>query len=356
MTIGRILREPTVGETRWAALDRQGHAAALYLERPGDRLALGSRIDARVGRTEPGAGGTFLHIPGHSGAFLRTPSGQSRTGRDTSLPSEGTAVTAEVISEARSGKLPRVKLVSASAPPGPAGADAWRASLAGGETAPVEDVPAGDPLIDAAFADALAPDVILPGGGQLRIDRTRALTAADIDSAGRTAKGSAAARALSLNRAAAEALARQMLLRGLGGLVVLDCVAPLTKETGAKVREAFLESWQALTRRSAKVLAPSPLGLMEISADWWITPLAERMLDAAGQPTPETLAVQGLRRLERAAAQDRMGRMMLALPQAAHAWLMDSGLDAEGQLAAKYGARLKIGVHARPVPDVLPEA
>lgn len=349
MTIGRILRERTVGETRWLALDAQGQAAALYLERTGRRLMLGQRVAARVGRTEAGAGGTFLDIPGQAGAFLRTKS-------DMKVAPEGSAVTAEIIAEARGEKLARAVLVSADTTPGPSGAEAWRAALAGGETAPVEDVEAGAPVIAAAFADALTADVTLAGGGRLRIDRTRALTAADIDSAGRAAKGSAAARALSLNRAAAGALARQMLARGLGGLVVLDCVAPLTKETGAKVRETFLESWQVLTRRSARVLAPSPLGLMEISADWWITPLAERMLDERGAPTPETLALEGLRLLERAAQQDRMGRLALALPEAAHAWLAASGLDAEAALGAKYGARLKIGVHARPGPDVSPQA
>lgn len=354
MPVQRILREATVGETRWAALDSAGQPAVLYLERPGRAAVLGARLEARIGRSEAGAGGTFLDIPGQSGAFLRTRTGQSGTDRDSSIPAEGSLVLVEVVAEARGEKLPRVKLAAAGTPPGPSGADAWRASLAGGLSAPVEDVSAGDPVMEAAFGDALSPDITLSGGGRLRIDRTRALTAADIDSAGRAMKGNAAARALSLNREAASELARQTLLRGLGGLIVLDCVAPLTKETGARVRDAFLESWRALTTRSAKVLAPSPLGLMEASAGWWITPLAERLLGPDGTPTPETLALDGLRRLERAAQQDRMGRLTLWLPEAAANWLSASGLDAEAMLAEKYGARLKIGVHARPMPEVSP--
>lgn len=356
MAIARILRERTIGETRWLALDPGGQPAALYLERPSNPAVLGARLAARIGRTEPGAGGTFIDIPGTKGAFLRSKRGQSGTNQDNLSPSEGAAVTAEIVSEARAEKLPRVKLISSDSPPPPTGADAWRAALVGGATAPLEDVPAGDAVITAAFDDALIPDVTLPGGGRLRIERTRALTAADIDSAGRAMRGSAGARALSLNREAASELARQILLRGLGGLFVLDCVSPLAGDGGSKIRAAFLSTWDNLIARPAKALAPSSLGLMEISAGWWITPVAERMLDDAGAPTPETTALEGLRQLEKAARQDRMARLSLALPEPAWDWLVASPLDAQAKLDATYGARLKIRVHPGGRIAVSPEA
>ena len=168
-------------------------------------------------------------------------------------------------------------------------------------------------------------------------------------------KGSAAARALSLNREAAEMLARQILIRGLGGLFVLDCVSPLTKETSGKVRETFLSAWTGITARPARVLVPSALGLMELSTEWRITPLAEMTMDEAGKPVAEALALAGLRQLEAEAQRARMARLTLALPEAAFAWVGASGLDAEAQLAAKYGARLTIRVHAGPGPEVSPE-
>ena len=58
----------------------------------------------------------------------------------------------------------------------------------------------------------LAPDVALPGGGRLWIERTRALTAVDID-------GPDPSRA---NWDAAAAIPRQLRLRNLGGLIVVD--------------------------------------------------------------------------------------------------------------------------------------
>lgn len=354
MAIARILREQTVGETRWLALDSGDRPAALYLERASNTAALGARLEGRIGKTEPGAGGTFISLSGSDGAFLRADHRQNVAFRFTSPPSEGTRVTIEIVSEARSGKLPRVRLVTPDADPEVASAQAWRAHLKGGSAAPVEDVPPGDAEVSAAFEDALRPEVTLPGGGQLYIERTRALTAADIDSAGRAMKGSAGARALSLNRVAASELARQILLRGLGGLVVLDCVSPIAGDGAAKIRAAFTETWDGLTSRRAKALPPSALGLMEVSADWWITPLAERMLDAAGVPTPETVALEGLRQLEKAAQQARMARLTLALPQMAHDWLAASGLDAPALLSAKYGARLSIGVHGKAGFELFP--
>lgn len=355
MTVARFLRETTLGETRWAALDSEDRPLALCLERPTKKAVLGARLEGRIGKTEPGAGGTFIDIPGQQGAFLRSNTGQIGTNPDTSVPSEGSLVALDVVAEGRSGKLARVKLAPPGAPPAPSGAAAWRAALRAEPTTPIEDVAAGDHLMAAAFEDALNPDVTLPGGGRLRIERTRALTAADIDSAGRAIKGSAAARALSLNREAAEMLARQIQIRGLGGLFVLDCVSPLTKETSGKVREAFLSAWTGITARPARVLVPSALGLMELSTEWRITPLAEMMLDEAGKPVAEALALAGLRQLEAEAQRARMARLTLALPEAAFAWLGASGLDAETRLAAKYGARLTIRVHAGAGPEVSPE-
>jgi hypothetical protein len=81
---------------------------------------------------------------------------------------------------------------------------------------------------------------------------------------------------------------------------------------------------------------------MEISADWTLTPLSERLLDAGGRPSPETVALDGLRRLEARARAQRIGRLELRLPSAAYGWLAASGLDAMGQLAEKYGARLAV--------------
>jgi len=345
MPVARLLREVTAGETRWAALDGRGRPVALYLERASDRgrAVIGERITARVRKGDAALGGVFVDLGAKGEAFLRLKSGETLA--------EGAGVAVEVAAEARRGKLARVRLADAPSTEvsGPA---RWAAQLVGGAKAPFEDRHPGDSDIAAAFSDALAEGVTLEGGGRLHLQRTEALVAADIDTAGRTARGGRAANARAVNLAAAAELARQIHLRGWGGLAVLDCVAPIDKAAGGQVRAAYLEAFRAISDRQVKALDPSAFGLMEISADWALTPLSERLLDAGGRPSPETVALEGLRRLEARAREARMGRLELRLPPAAYGWLAASGLDAAGHLAARYGARLAILQGDSEAPEV----
>jgi len=88
-----------------------------------------------------------------------------------------------------------------------------------------------DPLfvaagVDAQIAAALEPVVPLQGGGRLIIEPTAALTAIDVDSAGASARAGRNSGPQSLatrvNREAALAIARELRLRRLGGLIVVD--------------------------------------------------------------------------------------------------------------------------------------
>lgn len=335
MPVARLLREATVGETRWVALDNLDRPVALYLERASDRgrAVIGDRITARVRKGDAAMGGVFVDLGAKGEAFLRLKSGETLT--------EGASVAVEVAAEARRGKLARVRMADTPSTDlhGPA---RWAAQLTGGGLAPIEDRHPGDIDIQSAFDDAQAEGVTLEGGGRLHLQRTEALVALDIDTAGRSSRGGRAANALAVNLAAAAELARQIHLRGWGGLAVLDCVAPIDKTAGGQVRAAFLEAFRGISGRQVKALDPSAFGLMEISADWAQAPLGDRLLEAGGKPTPETLALDGLRRLESRAREVRMGQLELRLPAAAYGWLAASGLDAPGQLAEKYGARLAV--------------
>lgn len=336
MPVGSFLREPSIGETRWVALDTDGVPVALYLERETDaarRARLGERLEARVRRLDAGIGGAFVDLGAKGEAFLRIGAKDAVT--------EGAAVTVVVAAEARRGKLARVNLARGGAGGG------WREMLAGGASAPVDDRAPGDAEVAAAFDEAQSARVTLAGGGVLQLARTEALIAADIDTSGRAARGGRAALALAVNKAAARELARQAHLRGLGGLMGLDCVAPVDAKAGGEVRAAFLEAWRAISSRQVKALAPSAFGLMEVSADWQTAPLQDRMAEAA-----ETAALAGLRQLEAAARQDRMKRLTLALPRSAHAWLMQSGLAAETRLVERYGARLTLVAASGDDPEV----
>ncbi|MEH6409456.1 MAG: ribonuclease E/G [Hyphomonas sp.] len=345
----RILREKAIGETRWLAYDATDRPIALRLDRWSDqdtRAQLGSIAECRIRAIHERQGGAFVELPRGSEAFMRLAEGHRLT--------EGQSITVKIVAEARHGKLARVQLIDLreKAQPQQSAADLWISRLANAANTVPEDVPVGDPNIQAAFEEALSELVTLHGGGTLRIQSTAALVAVDLDTSGRNDNGRAAARALRINLEAARELARQMGLRNLGGAAVLDCVSPINRDAGIKVRDGFLAAFADVSTRQAKALAPSPFGLMEASIAWGETPIADRMLNMAGVPTDETQCLDGLRHLQREARAQPMARFQLNLPERAHAWMTGCGLDLQARLDESFGARLTISPHAKPQPEV----
>ncbi|MEZ5998061.1 MAG: ribonuclease E/G [Hyphomonas sp.] len=351
MPVRRILREDCVGETRAVAFDGAGLPVALWLDRWSDRLTgrlrVGDVRDARIRSLDPALRGGFADLgPGRGTAFIRLPNGHGLT--------EGQTVRFRVEAEANRTKLPRGVLAQ-NAILHRVGFDDWCAFLPGGKAAAVDAVSPGAEDVRHAFEDVLAREVPIPNGGIMTIERTTALTAADVDSSGRTGRGSAASRALQINSDAARELARQVSLRGLGGLVVLDCVAPINPDSGRRVRDAFLAAWQDISLRNARAEPPSAFGLLETSIAWGQTPVEDLLAEADGTPLPEAACLDGLRSLETALSRNRMDTATLRLPAHAHdayQWMTAAGLDLPGALAEKYGPRFQILAADIPQPEV----
>ncbi len=347
MAAPRILLEEAIGATRAIALDESGLVCALYLDLWSQRSGharLGGIYEARLRTIAPKQGGGYLELGGGAGeAFLRLP-------RDHKL-TEGAALCVRIASEARREKLPRA-VIDEGAHTEASCFQRWRDSLHGPGPAPVEHVESGNAEIDAAFDAALTPAAPLPGGGALRLSPTPALCAIDVDTAGREESGRAARRAHCINLDAARETARQLHLRRLGGLAVLDCVAPLGRDAGKEIKAAFLESWRSLSGRKAEALPPSPYGLMQIKLEWGETPLAEVLLDDDGKPTGEALALAGLRRLEREARSTPMAQLNLHLPERAYDWFRTCGLNLQAAIDERFGARISVTKTNAISPDV----
>lgn len=75
-----------------------------------------------------------------------------------------------------------------------------------------------------AIAEALEEEVALPGGGQLLIEPVRTLTAIDVNSAAATGRSGVEQTALAVNLEAAREIPRQLSLRNLGGVIVVDFI------------------------------------------------------------------------------------------------------------------------------------
>jgi ribonuclease G len=93
-----------------------------------------------------------------------------------------------------------------------------------------------------AVAEALDETVLLPGGGLLLIEPVRTLTAIDVNSAAATAEKGLERTALAVNLAAAREIPRQLALRNLGGIIVIDFIDLENRNKREQVLSALREA------------------------------------------------------------------------------------------------------------------
>lgn len=125
------------------------------------------------------------------------------------------------------------------------------------------------PLFEAAGVEAqveaaLAPEVPLPGGGSLLIEETEALIAIDVNMGGAGGRLPSEAAILKANQAAAREAARQIRLRNIGGLIVVDFISMRNKGHRRTVVEAMRREMRDDPVRH-DVLGMTPAGLVEIT-------------------------------------------------------------------------------------------
>ena len=118
--------------------------------------------------------------------------------------------------------------------------------------------------IESQIESAFQREVRLPSGGSIVIDVTEALTAIDINSARSTRGGDIEETALNTNLEAADEIARQLRLRDLGGLVVIDFIdmTPVRhqREVENRIRDAVRQD-----RARIQISRISRFGLLEMS-------------------------------------------------------------------------------------------
>lgn len=118
--------------------------------------------------------------------------------------------------------------------------------------------------IESQIETAYKREVPLPSGGALVIDRTEALVSIDINSAKATSGSDIEATALNTNLEAADEIARQLRLRDLGGLVVIDFIDMNSSKNQRDVENRLKEALKA-DRARIQVGRISRFGLLEMS-------------------------------------------------------------------------------------------
>jgi ribonuclease E len=161
--------------------------------------------------------------------------------------------------------------------------------------------------------------VALPSGGSLVIDRTEALTAIDVNSGRSTRASSQEETALSTNLEAAVEVARQLRLRDLGGLLVVDFIDMRQGKNQRKVEKTLRDAMKPDRARST-VGRISDNGLLEINRQRVQQALSLRTHrpcpTCAGTgriPSAEMVGLNLLRRIEARAAMAPLKRVRIAL-------------------------------------------
>ncbi len=126
-----------------------------------------------------------------------------------------------------------------------------------------------DPLfkkfgIDRGIEGALRRKVSLPSGGHIVIDKAEALTAIDVNTGSFTGKKSLEETVLKNNLEAAVEVVKQLRLRDIGGIIVIDFIDMEKEKNRAQILET-LEKELASDRTKTQVVTLSELGLVEMT-------------------------------------------------------------------------------------------
>ncbi len=174
--------------------------------------------------------------------------------------------------------------------------------------------------IESQIESAFQREVRLPSGGAIVIDHTEALTSIDINSARATKGADIEETALNTNLEAADEVARQLRLRDLGGLFVIDFIDMTPSRNQREVENRLKEALKQ-DRARVQIGRISRFGLLEMSRQRLRPSLGE----ASEQVCPrcsghgtirgvESLSLSVLRIIEEEAMKENTGRIVAQLP------------------------------------------
>ena len=201
--------------------------------------------------------------------------------------------------------------------------------------------------VEAAIEALLEPRVALPSGGHLLIEPVRTLTAVDVNS------GAAGGRdmALAVDLEAAAEIPRQLRLRGLSGLIVIDFLEPRENAARKPVVEALREGLKRDPRPS-RVQAMRRSGLVEMTLRRARPALHELLTEPCGlgglgrTKDPVTRGYEALRAARRAALHNPGRRPALLAGARVIAALKGPAAPALAAFEAHFGRPLDLRVHA----------
>jgi len=214
----------------------------------------------------------------------------------------------------------------------------------------------GEPLfnrhgIEDAIALALKREVPLPSGGSIVIDKTEALITIDVNTGSFVGKTTLEETLLKVNLEAAEEAVRQLRLRDLGGIIIIDFI-DLEKEAS---KEALLEALRELLARDrtrTKLVGLDSLGLVEITrkntSDGLFQLISEACPHCEGEGrrlSPMTRKIEIDRRLRNYVTASKQHSFLFAINDESYEIVTAAGVNMAASIKADTGKEVRM------VPD-----
>ena len=208
--------------------------------------------------------------------------------------------------------------------------------------------------IESQIESAFQREVTLPSGGAIVIDHTEALVSVDINSARATKGSDIEETALNTNLEAADEVARQLRLRDIGGLIVIDFIDMQPTKHQREVENRLRDALR-MDRARVQVGRISRFGLLEMSRQRLRPSLGESSQivcpRCTGQGTVrgvESLALSVLRIVEEEAMKDKTGRVVARVPVDVGTYLLNEKRD----ILLGLEQRQKLNVILVPTPSM----
>jgi ribonuclease E len=202
--------------------------------------------------------------------------------------------------------------------------------------------------IESQIESAFQRDVRLPSGGSIVIDQTEALTSIDINSSRSTKGGDIEETALNTNLEAADEIARQLRIRDLGGLFVIDFIDMGPVRHQREVEKRLTDAVRP-DRARVQLGRISRFGLLEMSRQRLRPSLGESAhhvcprCDGHGTVRgTESLALSVLRLMEEEAIKDNTGQIEAQVPVSVATYLLNEKRRSVAELERRHKVSLLI--------------
>ena len=199
-------------------------------------------------------------------------------------------------------------------------------------------------------------EIRLPSGGSIVLDPTEALTAIDINSSRATKGKHIDDTALAINLEAAEEIARQLRIRDIGGLIVIDFIDMANRKHGQQVEEVLRKACKTDKAR-IQFARISRFGLLEMSRQRLHPSVRESTTEGCPRcqgrgsiRTVESMALQMLTRMEDWAEAGKQPTLIVQVPSDTGEYLMNNKRDNIARIEELY--EVQITLQIRPDLDI----